>query len=456
MLEKAGFKALSERDNWKLEPNGKYYFTRNQSTLIAFAVGGKWKPGNGFVIAAAHTDSPVLKVKPISRVCKHGYLQVGVEPYGGGLWTTWFDRDLSVAGRVIVSNDDDDHDGRGTFTSRLVCIRKPILRIPMLAIHLQRDISDKGFNPNKQTHVLPLLATSIKNTLDKTIPAPPSDSKKENSENVRTTNMIDEHHSLLLNLIAAELAVSVNNIRDFELSLFDTQPSVLGGAYSEFVFSPRLDNLCMSYISLRALIDSVTDSSSSSLSNECMIRMTALFDNEEIGSESQAGAASNLMNSLLTRINGNNDNNNITAAIRKSMLISADMAHAVHPNYSDVHEENHRPHIHKGLVIKHNGNQRYATNSLTAFPVFEIARRHNIPLQKFCVRNDVACGSTIGPILSANTGIRTVDVGVPQLSMHSIREMAGTADIQSSHALLIAIFREFAETDTKIHVDHEQ
>lgn len=437
ILRARGFQEISERNIEhfsNIKPKGKYFFTRNQSSLISFSVGGSWVPGNGFSIAAAHTDSPVLKIKPISKNTKHGFIQVGVEPYGGGLWHTWFDRDLSIAGRVVVAKGD-------KYESKLVRVDRPILRIPNLAIHLQRDIYEKGFNPNKQTHVLPILATSIKNELE----------RSTDYEKALNADIQNDHHPLLLDILSKELNCDVKDIRDFELNLFDTQDAIVGGAMNEFIFSRALDNLMMSFLSVISLADSTDDAK---FETDDTIRMVALFDNEEIGSVSAQGAASNMLYNLLARIS--QDSQKVDAAIRKSFLLSADMAHAVHPNYADLHEENHRPQIHKGCVIKENCNLRYATNGLSAFILTEIARIHNIPFQKFVVRNDTGCGSTVGPILSANCGIRTVDIGVPQLSMHSIREMCGVGDVEKSYRLLTAFFNDYSDLDKKIQIDQEQ
>lgn len=424
-LTSAGYKCISEKDSHAftdIVPGGKYLFTRNQSTLIAFAVGAKWERGNGFNIMGAHTDSPVLKVKPISKIEKHGFLQVGVECYGGGLWYTWFDRDLSLAGRVMVENED----GSG-FTSTLVQISRPILRIPSLAIHLNREVGTDGFNPNKETHTVPILASVIKEQLSL-------------GQDSKGKAIAGEHHPLLISLLAEEMKVDAGRIRDFELSLFDCNPACLIGAHEEFISSRALDNLMMSFVTMRALIDS-----DNSLQDETQIRVVGLFDHEECGSQSSMGAGSNLMSRILLQLN--QDPVSYDAAIRKSFLMSCDMAHGVHPNYPEKHEERHRPSIHGGLVVKQNANQRYATSGISAFLVNEIAKRHNIPLQKFVVRNDVMCGSTIGPILSSSLGIRTIDVGIPQLSMHSIREMCGTADCLSAYELCKAFFADFARLD---------
>lgn len=442
-LVAAGFQQVCEKDaQWNVKAGGKYFYTRNQSSVVSFAVGEKWVPGNGFTITAAHTDSPVLKLKPVSKVAKNGYLQVGVECYGGGLWHTWFDRDLSVAGRVIVSTAD------GGFESRLVHIARPILRIPTLAIHLNREVNDKGFIFNKQNHLLPIIATAVAAQLGAKSPAPATAAKDE--AKVATPPFADLHHSVLVQLVAAELGVDVASIRDFELCLCDTQPAALGGVYNEFIFSRALDNLMMSFICTEALIASSTPND---LKDEAMIRIVGLFDHEECGSASIMGAASNNMFQLLNKLNA--DPSSYDAAIARSYLVSADMAHALHANYAELHEENHRPAMHKGLVIKSNANQRYATSGLSGFLLEEIARQNNVPVQKFVVRNDSMCGSTIGPILATSCGIRTVDVGVPQLSMHSIREMCGVADVHSAFVLLGAFYREFAAMDKRLVIKGE-
>jgi len=346
-----------------------------------------------------------------------------VQPYGGGLWTTWFDRDLTIAGRVIV--------GTGSnYEAKLLKIDRPILRIPTLAIHLDRD-SGSHLEFNKQTQMLPILATSIKGQLDKEVEA-------KNS-----------HHSVLLKLLAEELKCKVEDIRDFELSVVDTQKSVIGGICKEFIFSPRLDNLMMSFCALTALSEYADDAKS--LANEKNIQMIVLFDHEEVGSQSSHGAGSPIVNEVVRRITASAEK--FEVAIRKSFLISADMAHSVHPNYSDKHEPQHKPAMHKGTVIKWNVNQRYASTAATGFYLHELAKTNNIPVQDFVVRNDALCGSTIGPIVSGNTGIRTVDIGNPQLSMHSIREMCATSDLTYAVNLLKVFFLQFTELDEKLTVD---
>ncbi|KAF1787637.1 Peptidase M18, domain 2 [Phytophthora cactorum] len=396
-LTAAGFKQLKEEDSWKdaVQPNGKYYVTRNQSAIVAFAVGGKYQRGNGFHVIGAHTDSPCLKVKPVSNIESQGWLQVGVETYGGGLFHTWFDRDLGLAGRVIVRESD------SSFQSKLLLVNRPIMRIPTLAIHLDRKVSE-GFTFNKET----------------TAPRPAK----------------SKHASVLLQLIAKELDVKIDQICDFELCLFDTQGANVGGVLEEFIFSPRLDNLCCSWLATQSLIKSLDN-----LADDENVRVAALFDNEEVGSQSLMGAGSNFMQSVAERVA---QGELCGAAARKSFMVSADMAHGVHPNYSDRHEQNHRPALHAGPVIKHNANERYATSGTSSFLMKELARRHNVDIQEFVVRQDTGCGSTIGPILSTNTGIRTIDVGLAQL-----KDLVKTLD------WFTAFYSEFSTLDKCLKTD---
>ncbi|KAL0583858.1 hypothetical protein ABG067_006302 [Albugo candida] len=426
ILKSAGFQAIAEDKLHQndLQPGGKYYVTRNRSAIIAFAIGGKHERRNGFNIIGAHTDSPCLKIKPISNLESEGFLQVGVECYGGGLFHTWFDRDLGFAGRVIV------RESKRSFKTRLVCVNRPIMRIPTLAIHLDREAAN-GINYNKETHLRPILATAIRAELEKIAHG----EKKAKKDDERP-----KHHSILLNLIAKELKVRTEEVCDFELCLFDTQGANVGGLLNEFIFSARLDNLCCSWLALKSLVSSID-----SLDQETNTRMIALFDNEEVGSQSRMGAGSDFLQTVMTAVAGEQ---NWFEAARNSFCVSADMAHGVHPNYSQKHEHNHRPALHAGPVIKYNANQRYATTSESAFLMKELARRHGVKLQEFVVRQDTGCGSTIGPIMSTNTGMRTIDVGLAQLSMHSIREMCGTDDLELGLTWFKAFFSEFTNLNS--------
>ncbi|KAJ8752071.1 hypothetical protein K2173_001098 [Erythroxylum novogranatense] len=451
-LKNAGYEQVSEREDWKLEAGKRYFFTRNYSTIVAFAIGKKYVAGNGFYIVGAHTDSPCLKLKPISKVTKGGYLEVGVQTYGGGLWHTWFDRDLTVAGRVIVVRE--EKDGSVSYSHKLVRIQEPIMRVPTLAIHLDRGVNTDGFKVNTQTQLVPVLATSIKAEVNKIVAENgPSGSEADATKSDKgSTANSSKHHPLLLDMVASQIGCQPEAICDFELQACDTQPSLIAGAAKEFIFSGRLDNLCSSFCSLKGLIDST---SSSDLEDEVGVRMVALFDHEEVGSDSAQGAGSPVMLDALSRITGafNSELQLLPKAIQKSFLVSADMAHALHPNYMDKHEDNHQPKLHRGLVVKHNANQRYATNSVTSSIFKEIALKHCLPTQDFVVRNDMACGSTIGPILASGVGIRTVDVGAPQLSMHSIREMCAVDDVKYSYEHFKAFFKEFSHLDATFSVD---
>uniref|UniRef100_A0A8C5BQV0 Aspartyl aminopeptidase n=1 Tax=Gadus morhua TaxID=8049 RepID=A0A8C5BQV0_GADMO len=313
----AGFVELKESEQWDIRTANKYFMTRNYSSLIAFAVGGLFLPGNGFSMIGAHTDSPCLRVKPRSKKTSQGCLQVGVECYGGGIWNTWFDRDLTVAGRVMVKVGE-------RLVHRLVHVGRPILRVPHLA---------------------------------------------------------EKHHPALVQLLCEQLGVEPDALMDFELCLTDTQPGVLGGVYEEFIYAPRLDNLHSCFCALEGLIESCVGDT---LTSDPNIRMISLYDNEEVGSESAQGAQSNLTEMVLTRLSSSV----FHRAAPLSFMLSADMAHAVHPNYQEKHDENHRPSFHKGPVIKFNSNQRYATTAVTAAMLREIASRVEVPLQDVMVRND--------------------------------------------------------------------
>ncbi|RCK64239.1 Aspartyl aminopeptidase 4 [Candida viswanathii] len=453
LLKDAGFEELVERHNWEqtasLKKGGKYYVTRNGSSLIAFTIGGKFANGNGIAIVGAHTDSPCLRIKPISKKNAEGFIQVGVEQYGGLIAHSWFDRDLSVAGRVYVQEGDQ-------YVPRLLKVDKPLLRISTLAIHLDREVNTK-FEFNKETKLVPIAGQV---SVDKNESAPKTCAddpalKMTPEEFESVQSVVTRHSESLVQLIAKELDVTPQQIEDFELVLFDHQKSVLGGLNDEFIFSARLDNLVSCFTAARAIVDSA-----SAVNDNAGISLISLFDHEEIGSRSAQGADSTFLPDVLQRLTRvdfdgqGSAGNYFHETMAKSFLLSSDMAHGVHPNYSDKYEAQNRPQLNMGPVIKINANQRYATNSPGIVLLKKVANIAQVPLQLFVVRNDSPCGSTIGPILAAKLGIRTLDLGNPQLSMHSIRETGGTFDIARLTDLFRSYFENYTDVDARILCDH--
>jgi len=396
-LSDRGFVELDEREEWSFEPGAKRFVVRAGGTVIAFVAGGIPPSHAGFVLVGAHTDSPNFRLKPFPDLSSNGYRQFGVEVYGGVLWHTWLDRDLAVAGRVTLRNGD----------TRLVRLDGAICRIPNVAIHLNREVNSGGLQLNAQNHLVPLLSLAEK------------DDKRG-----------------VLDLVADELSAAKDDLSGFDLCLYDAQPSTLGGAHDELIFAPRLDNLASCHAAIEGLLGAgdIGDAT----------RVVALYDHEEVGSQSAAGAKSRFLSSVLDRIAGvyaDAGRDATSRAFARSLLVSADMAHALHPNYSDKHDKQHAPKLGKGPVIKLNANQSYATDAVSA-AVFDAACRETKgPPQRFVSRNDMPCGSTIGPISAAAMGIRTVDVGNPMLSMHSCREMAATADVEPMILALTHLFR---------------
>ena len=425
-----------------------------------------------------HVDSCTLRLKPVSKKSGSGFLQVGVETYGSGIWHTWFDRDLSIAGRAMVK------DGEGNYVQRLIKVDRPILRIPTLAIHLDR-ISD--FDPNKETELFPI-AGLVEAELNRTGDGAEdkdterAEVEKDPGEEFRPLKVpLDRHHPYVVEIIAEHAGVKIEDVVDFEMVLYDTQKACLGGLNNELIFSARLDNLGMTYCAIEGLIESV--SSRSALEDESSIRLISCFDHEEVGSTSAQGANSNFLPTILRRLSvlpAHHDSSSDSSfdkvreadleiatayeqTLSSSFLISADMAHSVNPNYSYKYEADHRPEMNKGTVVKINANQRYMTNSPGIVLIQEVARRARsgpesassagVPLQLFVGRNDTSCGSTIGPMLAAALGTRTIDVGNAQLSMHSIRETGGAYDVEHGIRLFESFFEHFVELESKILID---
>lgn len=415
ILEAAGFTQLESDVSYKnqLHQGGKYYFTKNKSTLVAFAVGQQFQPGNGFKIIGGHTDSPNLKIKPRSKKSDKGgsngtgCIQLAVECYGGGLWNTWFDRDLGISGRVFVRGED------GKIEQKLIKIDRAVVRIPNLAIHLQTAKEREAFKLNKEDHLVPILSMAVQKALtgdggaDADVDGNGNASEKEEATKTKKSarsvedGWTEYQEPILLQMLAAELDMDTSNILDFELNLFDVQKASLGGAYSEFVHSARLDNLASCFMAVEGLVE--YSSREGALESDQDISLVALFDHEEIGSESATGAGSPIMGEAVERIcsafEDTNDESHdhvctYSKSIAKSFVLSVDQAHAIHPNYAGKHEKGHAPKMNDGMVIKRNSNQRYATTGVTGLIVREIARKAGLkPVQEFVVRNDCGCGS---------------------------------------------------------------
>ncbi len=386
-LDDAGYVRLEENQSWGSIKPGNYYVTRNQSSVVAFRLGADPVEA-GFRIVGAHTDSPCLRIKPNAVTCNNGYAKLGVEVYGGVLLNPWFDRDLGIAGRVTVKTT------KGEIKNCLINLDRPVCFIPSLAIHLDREVNDKR-SINKQKDIPPILMRTDKKALD--------------------------FQDILRGWIKAQHPKSTRSmgkieILSFELSLYDQQPPGLVGIEEEFVASARLDNLLSCFAAVEGLLKAGKKGN----------HVVVLNDHEEVGSASTSGAEGPFLHSVLSRICGNEQD--LHRAISRSMLVSADNAHGVHPNFPDVHEPMHQPLMNNGPVIKINNNQRYATNSETEAVFKQICEKSKVPCQVVVVRTDMGCGSTIGPITATRLGVRTVDIGVPQLGMHSIRELAGAKD----------------------------
>lgn len=387
--EAAGFLRLDEAEPWDLEA-GQGYVIPCDGSIILLRPGLDDMEDAGFRLIGAHTDSPNFRVKPLGDVAKSGYAQVGVQPYGGLLSHTWVDRDLGVAGRVSFREE-------GGVASRLVDIREPLLRIPSLAIHLDRELRDKGLHLNAQDHLQPVLGLV------------PEDAKSGGFRGV----------------IAEACGVPMGAILAWDLSLFDLTPAGFGGLDDAFIFAPRLDNQAMCHAGLEALLRSSAASAT---------QVVCLYDHEEVGSASHSAATGAFVERVLRRLAP--DPETWGRATSRSWQLSADMAHALHPNYEAKHEPAHRPRMGDGPVIKVNANQRYATCDAGEALFASLCADAGVGCQRFVMRSDLPCGSTIGPLSASRLGIRTVDVGNPMLSMHSIREQCGSADAEAMVAAM--------------------
>lgn len=395
-LTSAGFRRLDEREEWTLAAGDACYAVRDGGSIVAFRIGTDHPAETGFRLVGAHTDSPALKVRPVEDVRRVGYRLVGVEPYGGVLLHTWLDRDLTVAGRVAV------RDAVAGIRMELVRLPGAPLRVPNLAIHLYRELRDEGLKLDPQRHVVPAWSHH-----------------GDGEPGFRAA-------------LAAELEVDGADLLGHDLVTADTQPAGFGGAGDAWVLAPRLDNLASCHAGLTALVDAAEAPAT---------QVVVANDHEEVGSASAEGAAGPFLADVLARIvagGGDTTPQALPRALARSTLVSADTAHAVHPNYSDRHEAEHQPRLGGGPVMKLNASQAYATDAGTGAWFAARCADVGVSPQHFVTRADLPCGSTIGPLTATRLGIRTVDVGSPLLSMHSCREQASREDIDPMIAALRA------------------
>ena len=397
-LEASGFLHLHERDSWKIAPGDCRYVIRGDSSIIAFRMGDRAPSEAGFRILGAHTDSPGLRIKPRGHLREGRLIRLGVEVYGGPILASFADRDLSLAGRVSIK-------GSQGIETRLVRFDSALLRLPNLAIHMNRGVNEDGLKFNKQTE-LPLI-------LGQTLPDAPS-------------------QTLLNELVADRLNIEPDSILSLELNVFDTQPGTLWGAHAAFLATRQIDNLSSCHAALCALLSGTQGPST---------QVIALFDHEEIGSESHQGAQGSFLSDVLSRLSGG-DTEDERRALARSLLISADAAHAFHPSFSSAYEPLHHVQINEGPALKINANQRYATDGPRAALFKHLAQKIGVPCQTYVHRTDLGCGSTIGPIASARLGVPTIDCGVPMWAMHSARESAGVCDQWAFKRLLQGFLEE--------------
>jgi len=384
MLEECGFTRLMEGERWKLETGSGYYVTRNGSALIAFVI--PKRDFTGYQIIASHSDSPMFKVKENAEIqMEKSYVKLNVEGYGGMLCAPWLDRPLSVAGRIVVRTDDG-------IATRLVNVERDLMIIPSLAIHMNRGINEKG-GYNVQNDMLPLFCEAAGR----------------------------EIRGRLRKLLADETGVSELDILDMDLFLYNRMQGTILGAEGEFLASARLDDLQCAFASIKGLLVSEPKES---------VAVHCVLDNEEVGSGTKQGAGSTFLKDVLRRINaamGRGEEEYLTA-LASSFMVSADNAHAVHPNYGDKADPVNRPYLNGGIVIKYSANQKYTTDAVSGAVFRTICERSGIPFQIFYNRSDMPGGSTLGNISNSQVALNTVDIGLPQLAMHSCYETAGSRD----------------------------
>lgn len=401
-LERAGFARLREGDAWNVQPGGRYYVARDDSTIAAFVVGHGALLAHGFRIIGAHTDSPGFRVKPAGSRVRNRHQGLDVEIYGGPILATFADRDLTLAGRVSVRDS-----ATGDTRTALFHANRPLLRFPNAAIHLNRQVNQEGLKYQAHDEL-----TLVQGLAREGLPEGPT----------------------LQELIAADLDVAPQQVLAWELAVADTQPGAFFGERNEFIANSQLDNLGSCHAGLRAIMDADPDSFGG-------VAVLACFDHEEVGSESYKGAQGTFLPEVLfriARVQGIEEEDR-PRVLARSMVLSADMAHAYHPAFSSLYDSDNAATVNGGPVIKVNAQQRYATDAGAEAVFMVLCDEAGVPCQKYVHRNDIPCGSTIGPITGAALGVRTVDVGNPMWSMHSIRESAGAQD----HGAMIDVMRHY-------------
>lgn len=410
-LQQAGFKKLDPAQKWNLKAGEKYFITRNKSAVIAFITGDDFL-NQGFRIISSHTDSPALKIKPDPLIKKDGYYLLNTEIYGGPILNTWYDKDLSLAGKVVLKNNDSFK-----LEEKLIDFKEKIAVIPNLAIHLKKDINENG-KINKEKGLRAVINQPLKSQEKE---AGKTELKNSKKESLNFKNLIEQFSDF-----------KEEEILETELYLYPTEKAEFTGAEKEFISAGCQDNLSMVHSALKAV---------TAFESKPWTKMAIFYDNEEIGSASPQGADSPFAGDIIERIiyNLGADREDYYNIIEKSFLLSADMAHALHPNFSEEYDHNNRPLLNKGPVIKYNANLKYMTTASTAGVLIDLMEKNNIPYQYYTNRSDKRGGSTIGPIAATQLGIKSMDIGNPLLAMHSSRELGGSLD----HAEMIKVMTLF-------------
>ncbi|RDW84519.1 hypothetical protein BP6252_02109 [Coleophoma cylindrospora] len=442
-LKKAGFVKLSERKSWtsQLKKGGKYFVERNGSSLIAFVVGSGYESGNGVAMIAGHVDALTARLKPVSnKPTKAGYIQLGVAPYAGALNPTWWDRDLGIGGRVLVKDAE-----TGKITSKLVKLNYPIAKIPTLAPHFGLPIM--GTN-NAETQAVPIIG------LDNADLSAEEEGEFKNQTLGGLGTFTSTQPPKLVRAIAGELSITdYSSIINWELELFDTQPAQLVGLEKDLLSGGRIDDKVCSWSAIEGLLASASGASVSGGGEDGIVKLVGVFDDEEIGSLLRQGARGNFLPSVVERISetftpsGGSSANILSQTYANSFLISADVTHAVNPNFLGSYLEGHSPRLNVGLVVSCDSNGHMTTDSVSTALLQRVAEKSGEKLQLFMIRNDSRSGGTVGPMLSSAMGCRAIDAGIPQLSMHSVRATTGALDPGLGARIFKGFFDHFEEID---------